>query len=252
MATIIKELYTSNYFSDLHFVLIVLHVTLALTALIIGPIPMIVRKGGINHRLLGKVYLWSMVASLLLAIILLFFRFNVFLAGISALSLNSVITGVRALYRKRPEKNHYLWFGYTVAVLAFLSGLGLLFFGILTGAGALSSWIPSGGGGIVLIILPIVFGIAIVSAAVQDLRSLRNPSTDRNWWWYYHMDRMLGSYIALATALAVQQIGPRMPESMMWISWVAPSVIGSPLIAVWIKRYREQFGTQQMRTAASI
>ena len=69
----------------------------------------------------------------------------------------------------------------------------------------------------------------------------RNPSDDRNWWWYYHMDRMCGSYIALFTALMVQQVGPRLPSEIAWIVWIAPAVIGSPLIAMWIKKYRRKF-----------
>lgn len=249
MATILNELYASHYFSTIHYILIILHVTLAIVALIVGPIPMIARKGGVNHRLVGNIYFWSMLVSLLLAIVLLFFRFNVFLAGITALSLNGIVTGVRSLYRKRPEKNNYLWLDYTVASAALLSGVGLLVFGILTATGILSALIPSGNGGIVLTILPIVFGIFIVSDAVKDFKSLWRPSTDRNWWWYYHMERMLSSYIALSTALAVQQIGPRMPESIMWIAWVAPSAIGTPLIAIWIKQYKEKFSSKEPRVA---
>lgn len=247
---ILQELYASNYYSTIHYILIVAHVTLALVALIAGPIPMIVRKGGINHQRVGKVYMWSMIISLLLAIALLFFRFNVFLAGITALSLNGVVTGVRALHRKRAQQNNFVWFDTSFAILALLSGVALLVFGILTGIGISSSWIPSGGesaggGNVVLTILPMIFGFVIVTDAMKDLRSLRVPSTDRNWWWYYHMERMLGSYIALATALAVQQVGPRLPDSVMWISWIAPSAIGSPLIAVWIKNYRKEFSKHQ-------
>lgn len=249
MANLLNELYASHYFSTIHFILIVLHVTLALVAIVSGIIPMIARKGGANHRLVGNIYFWSMIASLLLAIVLLFFRFNVFLAGITVLSLNGVITGVRSLYRKQPNKNNYLWFDYAIATAALVAGVGLLGFGILTGAGLFSAWIPSGNSGLVSVILPVVFGVAIISDANKDLRSLRTPPTDRNWWWYYHMERMLGSYIALSTALAVQQIGPQMPESIMWIAWVAPSAIGTPLIVIWIKQYKEKFSSKQPQVA---
>lgn len=255
MIQFLQSLYHSHSFSTIHFVLIASHVTLALAALLLGPIPMIVGKGGKNHRWVGKAYLWSMVTSLVIATILLFFRFNVFLAGITALSLNSVVTGTRSLYRKRPEAHRYKWFDWGFAITILTAGIGLLSYGILTGLGFVELGIPSGSSlRIVLTILPIGFGIAIIGDSVKDLRSLYRPPTDRNWWWYYHMERMLGSYIALTTALMVQQVGPRMPSSLEWVAWVVPTAIGSPLIAIWIKRYRTKFTNRpeprgQMQTA---
>lgn len=246
MGSFLQELFHSNYFSNIHWILIMGHVALALVAIICGPIPMIVRKGGKYHKLIGKVFLWSMVSSLILAIFLLFFRFNVFLAGITALSLNGVVTGVRSLYRKQAEQNNYAWFDISFAVAMLLAGVGLFGYGVLTALGVIAlDGIPSGSSlRIILVILPIVFGIVIISDTRKDLLSLYNPPTDRNWWWYYHMERMLGSYIALITAFAVQQIGPRMPGSFEWVAWVAPSIIGSPLIAIWIMSYRREFASR--------
>jgi hypothetical protein len=99
----------------------------------------------------------------------------------------------------------------------------------------------SGNVPLVMIILPLIFGIAISNDAWADLRMYRTPSPDRRWWWYYHMERILGSYIGLTTALMVQQVGPRMPESLAWLVWVAPSAIGVPLISMWISKYRRKF-----------
>jgi hypothetical protein len=57
------------------------------------------------------------------------------------------------------------------------------------------------------------------------------------------MERMLGSYIGLTTALMVQQVGPRLPENVSWLAWVAPTALGVPLIVMWINRYRRKFAT---------
>jgi hypothetical protein len=55
------------------------------------------------------------------------------------------------------------------------------------------------------------------------------------------MDRMLSSYVAATTAFLVQ-MGVRLaPPEIAWIFWVAPSVIGVPLIAYWKMWYRRQF-----------
>lgn len=243
MISLLQSLFHSHYFSTIHFYLIIGHVALALVAILSGPIPMIVRKGGKHHRLVGKIFLWSMISSLLLALVLLFFRINVFLAGITALSLNGVVTGVRSIFRKRPEQNNYLWFDWIFAIVMLAAGIGLLAYGLLILIGIVSlTGIPSGSSlYIILTILPIIFGSIIILDTLKDIQSLRTPPTDQNWWWYYHMDRMLGSYIALTTAFAVQQIGPRMPASVEWMAWVAPTIIGSPLVIIWIRSYRRDF-----------
>lgn len=245
MLSFLQSLYHSpEYLSNIHFYLLVGHVALAIVAIIVGPIPMIVRKGGKNHRLIGKIFLWSMLSSLIMVIlIMIFFRFNAFLAGITALSLNGVVTGARSLYRKRPEQNKYIWFDWGFAIVMLAAGIGLVCYGLLTSIGIIPlNSIPSGGSQyIVLTILPIVFGILTISDTLKDIKSLRTPSTDRNWWWYYHMDRMLGSYVALISAFTIQQIGPRLPASVEWLAWIVPTIIGAPLIAIWIKSYRRQF-----------
>ena len=71
-------------------------------------------------------------------------------------------------------------------------------------------------------ILGLAFGYFLAQTAVTDFRSFVTPSPDRNWWWYYHMDRMVGGYLAAVTAFMVQNVGPLLPESLEWTVWVAP------------------------------
>lgn len=248
-----RLLYASHPLSAVHQTLIVTHITLALLALVLGPVAMGAHKGGKRHRQAGRVYVWSMVTALLVAIVLLFFRFNVFLAGITALSLNGVVTGYRSLQRKRVYAGQGpTRFDWLFSAVVLVCGMGMVGYGILTGVGLFLEPIPSGGNVFaMLVILPIVFGFFLLSAATTDLRMFRTPSTDRNWWWFYHMDRMLGSYIALVTALMVQQVGPRLPASIAWTVWIAPAVIGSPLIALWIGRYRRKLTPQKAPTLRS-
>ena len=91
-------------------------------------------------------------------------------------------------------------------------------------------------------ILGLLFGGMMAASAVNELRLMRTPQADRRWWWYHHMDQMLSSYVAATTAFMVQ-MGVRLaPPEIAWIFWVAPSVIGVPLIAYWKMWYRRQFG----------
>jgi hypothetical protein len=241
MLDFILGLFESHYYSTLHHIFIVIHVLGALIALIVAPIAMVATKGGRTHILWGRVYFWAMFVTNTIALWLLFWRFNTFLFGVVVTSLYASLTGYRAIYRKR---NQVQWFDWSTTALALLTGFGLILWGALTGLGVTAQFMPSGGNlGIVAVFLPIIFGIAIANDAWTDLRIYRKPSPDHRWWWYYHMERMLGSYIGLSTALMVQQVGPRLPESIAWLVWVAPTAIGVPLIATWIGRYRRKFST---------
>jgi len=237
--------------SALHSVLIVTHVLAALLALVVAPIAMATQKGGWNHRRWGKVYFWAMFVANAGALILLSWRFNIFLFGVTILSFYSALSGYRVIYRKRNGVGvGATRFDYGAAWVALITGGALLLWGVLTGLGITALWIPNDGSMfVVFVILPIVFGIGIAKDALTDLRSFRQPSTDRNWWWYYHIERMLGSYIGLTTALMVQQVGPRLPDSIAWTVWIAPTLIGTPAIAYWIKHYQTKFA--QRRTAGA-
>jgi uncharacterized membrane protein len=240
---VLRSLYASPYFSSVHFAFIVIHVTAALISLGVAPVAMAVSKGGTAHRRWGLVYFWGMVTVNSAALLLLTWRFNVFLFGITILTLYQVVTGYRALQRKRPQQlaaPH--WFDWSFLLLTLVTGAGLLIWGVATLFGLTNAWIPGGDGlWVVMGLLPLIFGGAILNNVLADLRLMRQPPADRNWWWYYHMERMVGSYIGLLTALMVQQVGPRLPDSYAWIVWVAPTLIGTPLLIRWIAYYRNRF-----------
>ena len=90
-------------------------------------------------------------------------------------------------------------------------------------------------------ILGIVFGILLLSSVHEDVRVFRQPIADRNWWWYYHMNRILSSYIAAVSAFTVQQIAPRFALEIYWVFWVAPGVMGGFGIGYWVAHYRRKF-----------
>jgi uncharacterized membrane protein len=233
------QLFESHYYSALHHALIIIHVAGALIALVVAPVAMIATKGGRTHIFWGRVYFWAMFVTNIFALALLYWRFNTFLFGVVVTSFYSSLTAYRAIYRKRGQVTPYDW---SITTAALITGIALVAWGALTGLSVTAQYMPSGGNmGIVGVILPIIFGIAIANDAWTDVKMYRSPSPDRRWWWYYHMERMLGSYIGLSTALMVQQVGPRLPESLAWLAWVAPSVVGVPLIAMWITHYRRKF-----------
>lgn len=244
-------LFTSHYFSITHQILVIVHVLSALLSIVVAPLVMWVKKGGKVHRQWGKVYFWGMFVANTTAIVLLFYRFNIFLLGVTVLSFYGAVTGYRVLYRKRPlSGSGPHWFDWSAAVVTLLTGLALLGWGVWAMLGNRPFGLPSGGNvPIILIIFPIIFGIIISSNAITDLRNFIQPSNDKQWWWYYHMDRMLGSYIGLTTALMVQQVGPRLPQNIAWVVWILPAVIGTVAISRWINSYKQQFARADHQAA---
>lgn len=239
------DLFSSYYYSDLHQALIMTHVLGAILSLFVAPLAMVVKKGKTAHRRWGKIYFWGMFITNMSAFWLLYWRFNIFLLGVTFLSFYGAVSGYRVVYRKRPlgqpASSLLDWLPAGLAALGgatlILFALSGIFFGRMPGV-PLGENVP-----VVFIILSLVFGSMVTGNAISDIRHFVQPkkASDKLWWWYYHMDRMLGSYVALFTALMVQQVGPRLPGSVAWMVWIAPGIIGSIGITYWIKSYRRKF-----------
>lgn len=230
--------------------LIITHVGAGTTALIVAPVAMAVRKGGRAHRRWGWVFFWSMFVIFVSAVALLAFRPNVFLFIISILSFYAVFSGTRALQRKRPERGQRAtWLDWSGAGIALLSGVSFILWGALPLLSLSASEFP-----LSFSVLGVVFGAFLAQMAAADLRSFITPSQDRNWWWYYHMDRLLSGYLAAVTAFMVQNVGPLLPSSLEWTVWVLPGVIGGVFVSRWIGYYKRKFAahaSKEGRTASS-
>ena len=221
---------------------VVSHVAAGFTALVMAPLAMMTQKGGSQHRRWGKIYFWAMFAIFVTVLALVYFRPNFFLFMISILSFYGAFTGYRALYRKRPALGAGpLWLDWLGAGVAAVAGLVFLAWGGLTAFGLLATEIPP-----VFGLVGVGFGVSLGLYAVSVIRSFLQPSPDRNWWWYYHIARMSGSYIAAVTAFTVQNVTRHMPADLAWLPWVLPALIGTPLIARTIRHYRQKFESRRI------
>jgi hypothetical protein len=60
-------------------------------------------------------------------------------------------------------------------------------------------------------------------------------------WWFEHMSSMLGACIAATTAFLVVN-APRLGfDTFSILVWLAPSIVGVPVIAIWTGYYRRKF-----------
>ncbi|HEU4323781.1 MAG TPA: hypothetical protein VFS21_11585 [Roseiflexaceae bacterium] len=223
------------------------HVVAACLSLAAAPVAIATRKGGRVHRLAGRVYVWGMTAVFITALIMSIYRPVIFLVGVAVLSFYSMFSADRVLAQKRGQLGRFDW---VAAGVALAMGVAVVGWGLAMQVGAIEGPALFG-------VLGMVFGGMTAGQAAQDMRRFRQPPTDRLYWWYFHMDRMLGSFTGLLTALLVQTVGPRLLEAgmspdLIWVVWIAPTVVMAPTIAFWMGYYRRMF-TQRaaLRTAAA-
>jgi uncharacterized membrane protein len=215
-----------------------IHIAAGMLALGVAPIAMLTVKGGPTHRRWGKVYFRAMALVALTAVVLALWRPVVFLALIAVFSFYSAFSGYRVLSRKRPDKGQrataldWTASGVTLAASAALVVLGLLQPG--------PAWERVG-------VVPVVFGVLGIVLAGVDLAKFVRPPADGNAWWFGHMGGMLGSYIATVTAFSVVNFA-FLPTAVRWL-W--PTVIGTPLIVLWVTYYRLRFRRTKGAAAAA-
>ncbi|HTM04674.1 MAG TPA: TIGR03435 family protein [Vicinamibacterales bacterium] len=97
--------------------------------------------------------------------------------------------------------------------------------------------------------------IGLLNGGGQLSYWLRRPTVSMHWW-FAHMGNMLGACIAATTAFAIaggRRVG--LPGDSL-ITWLGPTAIGLPAIAIWIAYYHRDFAgrraraTQPVQTAA--
>jgi hypothetical protein len=205
-----------------------IHISAGTFALVLAPLAMLTVKGGRAHRLWGKIYFWSMAMVASTAVGMGLWRPKIFLALLAVFSFYMAFAGYRALSRKRPAQGQGpAALDWAAALVTFAVSAALVVLGLVRPG---PSWQRLG-------IVPVVFGALGMILAGLDIGKFVRPPADRNAWWFAHMGGMLGSYIATVSAFSVVNF-TFLPIAVRWL-W--PTVIGTPLIAVWVAYYRVRF-----------
>lgn len=205
-----------------------LHIVAGFTGFFIAPVALITQKGGDTHRKWGKVYFWAMTFSVLSSLLVAAYRPNVFLFLIGIFSFYLAFTGYRVLRRKRPDLGQnataldWAVAGFTLATSMFMIAKGSVDLDAVA---------------VRLNPVLIVFGILGTLAAGNDLYKFVRPSRDKNAWYFDHMTGMVASYIAAVSAFSVVNFTFLPPM----VRWLWPTVIGTPLLVLWIARYKAKF-----------
>lgn len=201
-----------------------IHIICGGIALFVAPGAMLTRKGGLWHRRWGKVYFWAMAIVAITALALSLLRPGLFLFLVAVFSFYLAFTGYRVLYRKTPQQpaNFLDWGG---AALMLLGGVGLVGYGVYS--------LQTSTFGLV----PVIFGSIGLLVAAIDVRAFLRPSDDKRAWWFTHMNRMLGAYIATVSAFSAVNFMFLPPL----VRWLWPTVIGLAGSFLWARHYRRKF-----------
>lgn len=217
------------------FALLLLHIATGSIALLVGLIPMFSKKGSKLHNRSGLIYVYCMIAVALSALLLCalqpFKMMRLFLTGIAVFSFYLSMTGWRATKQK---KTGPILGDRILTYVTLLVSVGMLGIGVYLLTQEANAFFP---------VLFIFFGLLTGVFASQDARQFGKP-TEKMHWFFQHLTRMGGSYIATVTAVLVVNMGHLLPSNAPdWIGiagWIAPSIIGGMLIGRTVRYYQQK------------
>jgi hypothetical protein len=207
-------------------------------AFLIAPVALCTAKGGATHRRWGKIYFWAIASVAASGLVLACYRPVLFLALVAVFSFYNAFIGYRVLTMKRIATNPQqdLRLDWAVGVATFVASLALVIFSVWRPA-----WVQN------LTIPGMVFGFLGMGIAGKNMWIFRNPPRDKMFWWYGHLQGMIGSYIAAWTAFAVVTLGRVFGGS--WYLWVFPTAVGVPAIVLITWYYQRKFSKRNATPA---
>ena len=188
-----------------------LHVLGGTIALLIGPVPMLARKGGVLHRKAGIVFCGAMGCSAASAFVLALIVHSTLLLTIAVLTAFLIFSGVRAAAFRRGARS---W---------WIDGMSCL---LLAGFGLWLLWRSTAQSTAALDVTGLFFGVGslILAARQWQLQHASRPD-----WLLAHIAGMGGAYVATVTAFVVVNVG-FLPKP---VTFIVPTIIGTLLIT-WV------------------
>lgn len=211
-------------------VFLAIHITAGMFCLALAPLVLAVTKGGGRHRRWGKVYFWSMGVLAGTALPMALFRPVLFLAMVAILSFYLTFSGYRVLRLKSLANGGNAGvIDWIAALLTFPICAGLAGFAIFRPA-----WVQNMG------IVAVMLGTVGMRGVAADMyRFVRKP-TQPMFWLFVHLEKFIGSYIAIWTAFSVATLSQIFHYAGLAI-WLWPAAIGVPAIVATVFFYRHKY-----------
>ena len=210
-----------------HTVVLVLHIIAGFTALTVGFVPFVAKKGSKLHNTTGWIFCYAMIFVALSAFGLAIYRFNPFLLMVGLLTLYTTVTGYRGLrFMRRPgavgqPPDWSLLIGSAIA-LGFTVWQTLGRFGLEN---------------VSVLILIGFFAFSLLNLLWYDgLLFTGRKKMQGKAWIRYHIGRVSGAYLATVTAFLVNNVH----TDPVFIAWLLPTAVGIPAIIYFKRQYGER------------
>ncbi len=203
-------------------ILIYIHAFFGGIGLITGIGSVIVKKGSLAHKRLGKLFSIGMITSSLVSIPVSWMpnHENLFLFLIGIFTIYLVLTGNRAL--SFISARQVKWIDKVISGSMFLFSVIMISIGIYGTLNNLS-----------IGILYLFFGGIGFFLAINDFRLYKNIKNAGNRLLMVHIGKMVGALIASVTAFIVAGLGIG-----NIIGWLLPTIIGTIYIIYWRRKRR--------------
>jgi hypothetical protein len=206
------------------------HVAAGALCLGLAPLVLALTKGGRRHRRWGLIYFCSMGVVAATALVMALYRPVLFLALVAVLSFYLTFSGYRVLRLKSLASGGSAQpIDWATAILAFAACACLAGFALFRPA-----WIQQMG------IIAVALGALGMRAATMDMYRFVHRPTERMFWLYVHLEKFIGSYIAIWTAFSAVTLSRLFPHAGLAI-WLWPAAVGVPAIAATVIYYKRKY-----------
>ena len=197
----------------LSFILFI-HVLSGFLALGFGLLAIISKKGRKTHVLTGRFFFYLMLSVAVTAVIVSLYKLNLFLLLVAGFAFYQNVSGYRSVKNKGMRPN---WMDWSATLIGLVTGIVMI--------STLNSVL-------------IVFGSISLFLVITDFRLyyavFKGKQLSPLVWLSRHLGMMMGTYIATVTAFVLVNIRDVEPA---WIPWLAPTVLGVPLMRYWDWKY---------------
>ena len=196
-------------------VLLPIHIAAGSLALLCALVAISTSKGKTWHIMSGRIYFWSMAVIFLTALPMAIIQETMFLFLVAIFSFYLAFAGMRFARNRKAEPAVVDWIAATLMISA---GLGMWILSIVYIVRSDSQFITL-----------ILFGIISISLGVTDFKTHSNRTARGQERIARHLTNMLAGTIAVITAVLVTN----MDTEPVWIWWILPTFIITPIIILW-------------------
>ena len=205
-----------------NLVLLGIHISSGTVALLAAVGALITQKGGTKHILTGRVYAAAMTSVFLTAIPLALLGSDIFLLLVAVFSFYLVFAGWRFARNYTGKADSADWAAMTAMGVTGLAMWG--YAAVLAREGS-SQWVTL-----------TLFGFIALVLSLADVGLYRSGNVRGSRRISKHLTNMMAGTIATVTAVLVVNVD----TNPVWLGWILPTILISPMIAWWNVRIVRQ------------